>query len=139
LHETRPDTFALEAFEPTSPTAPPPGPAAEALRKGGGMAGAAAGFLTSLALSFFGLTVVTFVIGRVIPIDPVLAIVGDHATRDVYERTRTALGFDRSIAEQYLIYLGRLAHGDLCISFPQPSSWRPPRSSSVCWSACRRA
>ena len=35
----------------------------------------------SLALTFLGLTCVTFLIGRVIPIDPVLAIVGDKASR----------------------------------------------------------
>jgi peptide/nickel transport system permease protein len=74
---------------------------------------AAAGLVASLVLSFFGLTLVTFVIGRVIPIDPVLAIVGDHATRDVYERTKAALGLDRSILEQFWIYLDRLLHGDL--------------------------
>ena len=37
--------------------------------------------LLSVALTFLGLTCVTFFIGRVIPIDPVLAIVGDKASR----------------------------------------------------------
>ncbi len=72
-----------------------------------------AGVLVSAALSLLGLTCVTFVIGRVIPVDPVLAIVGDHATRSTYEQTRLAIGLDRPIPEQYLIYLGKLLHGDL--------------------------
>ncbi len=72
-----------------------------------------AGFLGSAVLSLLGLTAVTFAIGRFIPVDPVLAIVGDHATRSTYEQTRHAIGLDRSIPEQYLIYLGKVLHGDL--------------------------
>jgi peptide/nickel transport system permease protein len=41
--------------------------------------GALGRFLGSLALTFLGLVAVTFVIGRVVPIDPVLAVVGDRA------------------------------------------------------------
>ncbi|MCW6510521.1 ABC transporter permease [Hyphomicrobiales bacterium BP6-180914] len=55
----------------------------------------------------------TFVIGRFIPVDPVLAIVGDHATQSTYEKTRLSIGLDRPIPEQYLIYLNKLIHGDL--------------------------
>ena len=35
----------------------------------------------------------------------IVAVVGDHATHEVYEKTRLAMGLDRSIPEQYLIYL----------------------------------
>ncbi len=52
-------------------------------------------------------------IGRFIPVDPVLAIVGDHASRSTYEATRLAIGLDRSVPEQYAIYLGKVLHGDL--------------------------
>ena len=38
-----------------------------------------ASLLCSVSLTFLGLTCVTFFIGRVIPIDPVLAIVGQQA------------------------------------------------------------
>jgi peptide/nickel transport system permease protein len=74
---------------------------------------AIAGFVVSVVLSLLGLTIVTFIIGRVIPIDPVLAIVGDHAPREIYEKTRLALGLDRPLIAQYLLYLGKLLHGDL--------------------------
>ena len=40
------------------------------------------GFIGSLIATFLGLTAVTFSIGRFIPVDPVLAIVGDHARFD---------------------------------------------------------
>ena len=67
----------------------------------------------SAVLSLLGLTAVTFVIGRFSAVDPVLAIVGDHAARSTYDKARLALGLDRSVPEQYLLYLGRLLHGDL--------------------------
>src|SRR5947207_3532449 len=69
-------------------------------------------FIASLLMTFLGLTAVTFSIGRFIPIDPVLAIVGDRASLETYEKTRIAMGLDRSILEQYLIYLNKLLSGD---------------------------
>ena len=56
---------------------------------------------------------VTFIIGRVVPIDPVLAIVGDRASAQVVERTRLELGLDRPLPEQFAIYVGQLAQGKL--------------------------
>ena len=41
--------------------------------------GAAARLALTLAVTFLGLLLVTFLIGRVVPIDPVLAVVGDRA------------------------------------------------------------
>ena len=66
----------------------------------------------SIFFTFLGLTAVTFVIGRVIPIDPVLAIVGDRAPQDVYERVRLELGLDRSLWVQYWAYLGQVLQGN---------------------------
>jgi len=57
------------------------------------------------------LTCVTFVIGRVIPIDPVIAIVGEKATRSTYEQVFRELSLDKPIYEQYLIYLNKILHG----------------------------
>jgi peptide/nickel transport system permease protein len=69
-------------------------------------------FAATLLATFLGLTAVTFSIGRFIPIDPVLAIVGDRASKEVYDRTFYALGLDRSIPEQYFIYLKKIVTGD---------------------------
>jgi peptide/nickel transport system permease protein len=66
----------------------------------------------SLLITFFGLLFVTFMIGRVIPLDPVLAVVGDRATQQQYEAMRHALGLDRPILEQFLIYMRDVATGD---------------------------
>jgi peptide/nickel transport system permease protein len=70
-------------------------------------------FLVTLAVTFIGLTAITFCIGRFIPVDPVIAIVGDHANHDVYEKTRLAIGLDKPIPVQYLIYLKKVLSGDL--------------------------
>jgi len=67
----------------------------------------------SVPITLFGLILVTFLIGRVMPIDPVIAIAGDHAPPDVMERVRLELGLDRPLLVQFWIYLSNLAHGDL--------------------------
>ena len=72
-----------------------------------------AGVFVSLALTFLGLTAITFVIGRVMPVDPVLAIVGDRASDEVYQQVYLQLGLDKPIIVQYFRYLGQLAEGDL--------------------------
>lgn len=69
--------------------------------------------LASVPITLFGLVLITFLIGRVVPIDPVLAIVGDRAPADVVARTRLELGLDRPLPEQFVRYLGQLGQGDL--------------------------
>jgi peptide/nickel transport system permease protein len=64
-------------------------------------------------VTLFGLVLVTFLIGRVMPIDPVIAIVGDHAPPDVIDKVRNELGLDRPLLVQFAIYLRNLLHGDL--------------------------
>jgi peptide/nickel transport system permease protein len=71
-----------------------------------------AGILVVVAVTFFGLLLVTFLIGRVVPIDPVLAVVGDRATADVYQRTRIELGLDLPLYQQFYLYAAKVLHGD---------------------------
>jgi peptide/nickel transport system permease protein len=66
----------------------------------------------TLAFTFLGLLLVTFLIGRVVPIDPVLAAVGDRAPPDVYERVRVELGLHLPLWQQFLIYVGDVLQGD---------------------------
>jgi peptide/nickel transport system permease protein len=68
---------------------------------------------SSVLITLFGLVLVTFLIGRVMPIDPVIAIVGDHAPPDVIEKVRVELALDRPLLVQFAIYLRNLLHGDL--------------------------
>jgi len=69
--------------------------------------------VTTVALTFLGLLFVTFLIGRVVPIDPVLAAVGDRAPADVYERVRIELGLHLPLYQQFMIYVGKVLQGDL--------------------------
>jgi peptide/nickel transport system permease protein len=68
--------------------------------------------VATLALTFLGLLLVTFVIGRVVPIDPVLAVVGERAPPDVYEQARIDLGLHLPLWQQFLIYVGNVLQGD---------------------------
>jgi peptide/nickel transport system permease protein len=68
--------------------------------------------LVSVVLTFLGLTMVTFFIGRVIPIDPVLAIVGPKASNATYAHVRAELGLDLPLPVQYWRYLTKVLHGD---------------------------
>ncbi|HEV7434983.1 MAG TPA: ABC transporter permease [Pseudorhizobium sp.] len=69
-------------------------------------------FIVMAATTLLGLLAVTFFIGRVIPIDPALAIVGDRAPQHVVERIRLELGLDLPLYQQFWIYLKQVASGD---------------------------
>jgi len=68
--------------------------------------------LVMVVITFLGLLLITFLIGRVVPIDPVLAVVGDKASHEVYERARIAMGLDLPLWKQFFIYLKSVLHGD---------------------------
>ena len=71
-----------------------------------------AALVGSVALTFLGLLFVTFLIGRVVPIDPVLAAVGDRAPAEVYERVRIELGLHLPLYQQFFVYIGKVLQGD---------------------------
>jgi peptide/nickel transport system permease protein len=66
----------------------------------------------AVALTYLGLLAVTFFIGRVIPVDPVLAIVGDRAPEHVIERVREELGLNEPLPVQFAVYVGKALQGD---------------------------
>ncbi|THB80652.1 MAG: ABC transporter permease [Desulfobacteraceae bacterium] len=69
--------------------------------------------LAVVLTTFLGLLLVTFLIGRVVPIDPVLAVVGDKASPEVYERARIAMGLHLPLWKQFFIYLQNVLSGNL--------------------------
>jgi peptide/nickel transport system permease protein len=69
-------------------------------------------FLIIVATTYLGLLAVTFFIGRVIPIDPVLAIVGDRAPAHVVERTREEMGLNLPYWQQFFLYVKGVFQGD---------------------------
>ncbi len=75
--------------------------------------GLAAGRLAMvIVLTYLGLLAVTFFIGRVIPVDPALAIVGDRAPEHVVQRVREELGLNLPLPQQFVRYVDRALHGD---------------------------
>ncbi len=69
-------------------------------------------FVFIAAVTFLGLIAVTFFIGRVMPIDPVLAIVGDRAPASVVAAARQQYGFDLPVWQQFLFYVQKALQGD---------------------------
>ncbi|NTJ02353.1 ABC transporter permease [Agrobacterium rhizogenes] len=69
-------------------------------------------FLVVAVTTYLGLLAVTFFIGRVIPIDPALAIAGDHAPAQVIERLRREMHLDQPLYQQFYFYLVSALTGD---------------------------
>src|SRR5437879_5828251 len=69
--------------------------------------------IIGIATVMIGVSVITFAISHVIPADPAVAALGDHATADQIAAFRAEYHLDRPLAEQYLTYVGGLLHGDL--------------------------
>lgn len=69
--------------------------------------------LGTVALTLFGLLALTFLIGRVMPLDPVLAVVGPDADHSTYMQVFQRMGLDRPLWVQFGYYLRDLLHGDL--------------------------
>ncbi|MFO7757769.1 MAG: ABC transporter permease [Roseovarius sp.] len=68
--------------------------------------------LLTVAVTLLGLLFVTFMIGRVMPIDPVLAVIGERATQEQYNQTYRDLGLDQPLLAQFGIYVWDVVRGD---------------------------
>ncbi|MBI1205747.1 MAG: ABC transporter permease subunit [Azospirillum sp.] len=84
--------------------------------------GMISGRLVQALPTLFGIIVVTFVLTRALPGDPAAYFAGPAADPASIAEIRKSLGLDRSLPEQFLHYLGDLAHGELgrSISTGQP-------------------
>lgn len=67
----------------------------------------------------FAVVVVTFLLVRAVPGDPVVAITGPRASEQAKEAVREQLHLNESLPAQFASYLGDLAHGDLGDSLTQ--------------------
>ena len=88
-------------------------PASDSIRRLGRIATG----LVTVAVTLLGLIALTFFIGRVIPIDPVLAVVGEKATQEAYDKVYYAMGLDKPVWEQFTSYTLKLLQGDFGTSF----------------------
>jgi peptide/nickel transport system permease protein len=61
----------------------------------------------------FGITIIAFFLIRLIPGDPAVAILGNHYTPQLGNALRASMGLNKSIWQQYLIFIGHLLQGNL--------------------------
>jgi peptide/nickel transport system permease protein len=73
---------------------------------------AASRVVISGAIALLGLLALTFFIGRMLPLDPVISIVGDQADQSTYDMVYRQLGLDRPLYVQFWRYLTAMASGD---------------------------
>ena len=60
-----------------------------------------------------GVVVISFVLTRALPGDPAVQFAGAAATPESIAQIRQSLGLDKSLPQQFLIYVGQLLQGDL--------------------------
>src|SRR3954468_915448 len=68
--------------------------------------------LLTMAITLFGVAVVVFVVIRVAPGDPISMMLPPGASQADIDRLRALYGLDKSIIEQFFIWLAGVAHGD---------------------------
>ncbi|WP_455480444.1 ABC transporter permease [Bartonella sp. B12(2025)] len=61
--------------------------------------------LISVFVTLLGLVTITFFIGHLLPLDPVLAILGDNISQEAYDAMFYKLGLDKPLIVQYWNYL----------------------------------
>ncbi len=66
-----------------------------------------------MSFVIFGVMTFTFFIARVIPADPVAAVLPSNAPAEAIEKLRMEMGLDKPIWIQYGIYINGLLHGNL--------------------------
>lgn len=62
--------------------------------------------------TLLGLLVITFIVGRMVPADPVIAAIGDQADQATYDRVYKEMGLDRPVYVQFANYLGNAVQLD---------------------------
>ncbi|HEX5692671.1 MAG TPA: ABC transporter permease, partial [Roseiflexaceae bacterium] len=68
--------------------------------------------LIGLVLVLVGVSIITFALSQLVPVDPVASALGQNAREEQIEAYRKELGLDRPAVLQYFSYVGRLLQGD---------------------------
>jgi peptide/nickel transport system permease protein len=77
----------------------------------------AVGRLLQIVPVLIGISMIVFLLVRLIPGDPSISVLGSRATPQLIARVRDQLGLDLPIWLQYLHYVRNSLHGDFGISF----------------------
>jgi peptide/nickel transport system permease protein len=70
-----------------------------------------------------GITVLVFILLRLIPGDPARAMLGEHYTPQAAAQIRDDLGLNKTMWDQYVLFMKHLSHGDMgqSISYREPA------------------
>jgi peptide/nickel transport system permease protein len=63
----------------------------------------------SIAVTLLGLLALTFFMGRMLPVDPVISIVGEQATKEAYDMVYRQLGLDKPLYVQFALFIRDMA------------------------------
>lgn len=66
-----------------------------------------------LVFVLLGVSVITFALSQLVPVDPAVAALGQNAREDQIAAFRAQYGLDKPPLQQYFTYVTRLVHGDL--------------------------
>ena len=69
--------------------------------------------LVGLVFVLLGVSIITFALSQLVPVDPAAAALGQNAREDQIQAYRKQLGLDQPAPVQYVTYINRLLHGDL--------------------------
>ena len=69
--------------------------------------------LLGLVFVLVGVSIITFVLSQLVPVDPAVAALGQNARDEQIEAFRAQYGLDKPPLQQYFSYVNRLLHGDL--------------------------
>ncbi len=69
--------------------------------------------LFGLVFVLVGVSIITFVLSQLVPVDPAVAALGQNARDEQIEVFRAQYGLDKPPLQQYFSYVNRLLHGDL--------------------------
>ena len=75
-------------------------------------AGLVAARLLQIVPTFLAIGAVVFVLARLLPGDPVSAMLGDRASDEAVIRLRTAMGLDEPVWTQFLLFVGGIVRGE---------------------------
>jgi peptide/nickel transport system permease protein len=78
--------------------------------------------ILSIAVTLIGVAIIVFVVIRVIPGNPISMMLPPGATEDDILRLKALYGFDKTIIQQFFIWINGVLHGDFgnSISLRQP-------------------
>lgn len=67
---------------------------------------------SSILVTLIGLCAITFIIGRLLPLDPVLAVLGDDASHEAYQRMSEEMGLNLPLWQQFIQFMWDLLRFD---------------------------